>query len=67
MGLQRHLKVAGIFARLYYRDGKTGYVEDTPRFIGYIRHAVSRYDELAPLGHLLDALEGNAPKVRYSF
>ena len=56
MGLQRHLKVAGIFARLRYRDGKQGYVEDTPRFIGYIRHAVSRYDELAPLGRLLDEL-----------
>jgi aminoglycoside/choline kinase family phosphotransferase len=67
MGLQRHLKVAGIFARLAHRDGKKGYVEDTPRFIGYIRHAVSRYDELAPLGVLLDDLEGRAPQVRYSF
>jgi aminoglycoside/choline kinase family phosphotransferase len=67
MGLQRHLKVAGIFARLHYRDGKQGYLEDTPRFLGYIRHAVSRYDELAPLGRLLDELEGRAPQVRYSF
>ena len=67
MALQRHLKVAGIFARLHYRDGKAGYLEDTPRFLGYIRHAVSRYDELAPLGRLLDELEGNAPRVRYSF
>ena len=67
MALQRHLKVAGIFARLKHRDGKAGYVEDTPRFIGYIRHAVSRYDELAPLGHLLDALEGKRAEVRYTF
>src|SRR6202008_729648 len=44
MGLQRHLKVAGIFARLCYRDGKDMYLKDTPRFIGYIRHAATRYD-----------------------
>ena len=67
MGLQRHLKVAGIFARLFHRDGKRGYVEDTPRFIGYIRHAVGRYGELAALGRLLDRLEGRAPEVRYTF
>ena len=67
MGLQRHLKVAGIFARLCHRDGKKGYVEDTPRFLAYIRHAVSRYDELAPLGTLLDEVEGRAPQLRYSF
>jgi aminoglycoside/choline kinase family phosphotransferase len=56
MAVQRHLKVLGIFARLCHRDGKKGYVEDTPRFVGYLRHAVSRYRELAPLGALLDAL-----------
>jgi aminoglycoside/choline kinase family phosphotransferase len=56
MGLQRHLKVLGIFARLNYRDGKPGYLADTPRFIRYVRHAVSRYDELAPLGRLLDEI-----------
>ena len=67
MGLQRHLKVAGIFARLYYRDGKPLYLADTPRFIGYIRHAVQRYNDLAPLGHLLDSLEGRAPQVGYTF
>jgi N-acetylmuramate 1-kinase len=67
MGLQRHLKVAGIFARLRHRDGKPGYVEDTPRFIGYIRHAVNRYGELAPLGKVLDAIEGRAPQVGYTF
>jgi N-acetylmuramate 1-kinase len=67
MGLQRHLKVLGIFARLHYRDGKSGYLEDTPRFIGYVRHTVGRYGELAPLGRLLDQLEGREPQVRYTF
>jgi aminoglycoside/choline kinase family phosphotransferase len=67
MGVQRHLKVAGIFARLAYRDGKKSYLEDTPRFIGYIRHAVSRYGELAPLGWLLDELQGTRPEVRFTF
>jgi N-acetylmuramate 1-kinase len=67
MGLQRHLKVLGIFARLHHRDGKQGYVEDAPRFVGYVRHAVNRYRELAPLGRLLDELEGRKPEVRLSF
>ena len=67
MGLQRHLKVAGIFARLAHRDGKKAYLEDAPRFIGYIRHAVGRYAELAPLGRLLDELEGRRPEARYTF
>lgn len=67
MGLQRHLKVLGIFARLHYRDGKAGYLEDTPRFVAYVRHAATRYNELAPLGRLLDALEGRRPEARLSF
>jgi aminoglycoside/choline kinase family phosphotransferase len=67
MGLQRHLKVLGIFARLHHRDGKRGYLEDTPRFVGYVRHAVSRYDELAPLGRLLDEVEGRRPEARHTF
>ena len=67
MGLQRHLKVLGIFARLNYRDGKPAYLADTPRFIGYVRHAVSRYNELAPLGRLLDEIEGRKPEVRLTF
>jgi aminoglycoside/choline kinase family phosphotransferase len=57
MGLQRHLKVLGIFARLTYRDGKARYLADTPRFLGYARAAARRYNALAPLGRLLDALE----------
>jgi hypothetical protein len=67
MGLQRHLKVLGIFARLDYRDGKQGYLEDTPRFVGYVRHAVSRYGELAALGRVLDEVEGQRPEARYTF
>ena len=67
MGLQRHLKVLGIFARLHYRDGKAGYLEDTPRFLGYVRHAVARYGELAPLGRVMDAIEGRRPEARYTF
>jgi aminoglycoside/choline kinase family phosphotransferase len=67
MGLQRHLKVLGIFARLNYRDGKQGYLEDTPRFVGYVRHAVSRYGELAALGRVLDEVEGRRPEARYTF
>jgi aminoglycoside/choline kinase family phosphotransferase len=67
MGVQRHLKVLGIFARLHYRDGKSGYLEDTPRFVGYVRHAATRYAELAPLGMLLDDLEGRKREVRHTF
>ncbi len=61
MGLQRHLKVLGIFARIHYRDGKPGYLGDTPRFLGYVRHACARYRELAPLARLLDRLEDVQP------
>jgi aminoglycoside/choline kinase family phosphotransferase len=57
MGLQRHLKVLGIFARICHRDGKSGYVEDAPRFLAYVRPVVERYAELAPLARLLDRLE----------
>ncbi len=57
MGLQRHLKVLGIFARINYRDGKPKYLADTPRFIAYARKAAARYRELAPLGRLLDEIE----------
>jgi aminoglycoside/choline kinase family phosphotransferase len=58
MGLQRHLKVAGIFARLTLRDGKPKYLQDAPRFIAYIRHTAGRYRELTPLLRLVDRIEG---------
>jgi aminoglycoside/choline kinase family phosphotransferase len=57
MGLQRHLKVLGIFARINYRDGKPKYLQDTPRFITYARAVAQRYQELRPLARLLDQLE----------
>jgi len=59
MGLQRHLKVAGIFARLTLRDGKPQYLADTPRFIHYIRATTNRYVELKPLMRLIDKVEGS--------
>ena len=57
MGLQRHLKVLGIFARINYRDGKPKYLADTPRFIRYAREVAKRYTALAPLTRLLDELK----------
>ena len=57
MGLQRHLKVLGIFARINYRDGKPKYLADTPRFIAYARPVAKRYRQLAPLIGLLDEIE----------
>ncbi len=57
MGLQRHLKIAGIFARLTLRDGKPKYLADTPRFIDYIRATCNRYVELKPLLRLIDRIE----------
>ena len=67
MGLQRHLKVLGIFARINYRDGKPKYLADTPRFVQYVRHVAKRYQAFAPLLHLFDRLEGVAVKVGYTF
>ncbi|MDC0113389.1 phosphotransferase [Burkholderiaceae bacterium] len=58
MGLQRHLKILGVFARLSLRDGKPKYLADTPRFIQYARATAGRYIELKPLLRLLDAIEG---------
>jgi hypothetical protein len=63
MGLQRHLKVAGIFARLTLRDGKPKYLADTPRFIGYIRATCARYVTLRPLLKLVEDLEGISPAI----
>jgi aminoglycoside/choline kinase family phosphotransferase len=67
MGLQRHLKVAGIFARLTLRDGKPKYLADTPRFIGYIRATAGRYRELLPLLRLVDRIEGTEPAVGFAY
>lgn len=67
MGVQRHLKVLGIFARLKHRDGKDGYLKDMPRVAGYLRRACERYGELAPLLRLLDKLENRQAQVGYTF
>ena len=67
MGLQRHLKVLGIFARINYRDGKPQYLADAPRFIAYVRATANRYRALGPLLKLLDALEGRAVAFGYTF
>ncbi len=58
MGLQRHLKVTGIFARLTLRDGKPQYLADTPRFIHYMRSTCARYRELKPLLRLIEKIDG---------
>ena len=55
MGMQRHLKAAGIFARLKHRDGKDGYLQDIPRTLGYVVEVAARYDELAAFGRFIDA------------
>ena len=67
MGLQRHLKVLGIFCRLNYRDGKGKYLDDLPRFMNYARKTAGRYLALKPLLELLDKLEGKAGEIGYTF
>ena len=67
MGLQRHLKVAGIFARITLRDGKPQYLADTPRFIHYIRATCERYRELKPLLRLIERVEGIEVANGYAF
>ncbi len=68
MGVQRHLKVAGIFARLWHRDGKDKYRSEIPRFLNYLRRTSRRYEELAPLYALLLQLVGDDElQVGYTF
>jgi aminoglycoside/choline kinase family phosphotransferase len=67
MGLQRHLKVAGIFARLTLRDGKPKYLADAPRFIAYIRATAGRYRELTPLLRAIDDIEGTLPQSGFAY
>ena len=69
MGVQRHIKVLGIFARLAHRDGKDGYLGDMPLVMDYLRKACERYRELCPLLLLLDALANAKPDtiIGYSF
>jgi len=67
MGVQRHLKVLGIFARLYHRDGKDGYLKDLPLVMAYLRAACARYIDLKPLLNLLDTLEPHITQEGYTF
>ncbi|MEK6707561.1 MAG: phosphotransferase [Pseudomonadota bacterium] len=69
MGVQRHIKVLGIFARLCHRDGKDGYLRDMPLVMDYLRKVCERYRELGPLLLLLDALTEDKPDatIGYSF
>jgi aminoglycoside/choline kinase family phosphotransferase len=62
MGLQRHLKVLGIFCRLKHRDGKPKYSEDLPRFFRYAHRVAVRYNGLGPLAKLLESLLGDERK-----
>lgn len=67
MGAQRHIKVLGIFARLYHRDGKDGYLKDMPLVMDYLRRVCDRYLELKPFLRLLDELAGVEYKPGYTF
>ena len=67
MGVQRQLKVLGIFARLSFRDGKHGYLKDQPLVMRYLRRTCERYRELAALAHLLDELDSTERRVGYTF
>ncbi|MDY7536662.1 phosphotransferase [Undibacterium sp. 5I1] len=67
MGLQRHLKILGIFARLAHRDGKDAYLQDMPLVMTYVRKTAQRYNILIPLLRLLDVLEDTAPQIGYTF
>ncbi len=67
MGVQRHLKVLGIFARLHHRDGKDGYLKDLPLVMDYLRRACARYRDLHPLLRLLDDIERRPVQVGYTF
>jgi aminoglycoside/choline kinase family phosphotransferase len=66
MGVQRHVKVLGIFARLYHRDGKDGYLKDLPLVARYLRKACERYAELSPLRKLLDRIEDKVTVLGYT-
>jgi aminoglycoside/choline kinase family phosphotransferase len=67
MGVQRHVKVLGIFARLFHRDGKSAYLNDMPLVMQYLRKACERYAALHPLLRLLDQFENRPARAGYSF
>ena len=67
MGLQRHLKVLGIFARLSHRDGKDRYLGDMPLVLRYVQEVAARYVTLAPLSRLIDRIEGRSQRIGHTF
>lgn len=67
MGLQRHLKVLGIFARLCHRDGKDGYLRDLPLVLAYVRRTCKRYQAFAPLLRVIDSIEGVEVRIGVTF
>jgi N-acetylmuramate 1-kinase len=67
MGLQRHLKVLGIFARLNYRDGKAQYLNDMPLVLKHVRAVCRRYDEFGPLLRVIERVEGTVLSTRITF
>jgi aminoglycoside/choline kinase family phosphotransferase len=67
MGLQRHLKVAGIFCRLKHRDGKPKYAQDLPRFFAYMTKVAMRYVQLKPLLALIEPMSGIALEAGFTF
>ena len=67
MGLQRHLKVLGIFARLYHRDGKDGYLKDLPLVMRYVTKVCARYGVFVHLLRLLHEIEQVEPRAGYTF
>ena len=67
MGLQRHLKVLGIFCRLKHRDGKPRYAQDLPRFFSYATRVAARYGPLKPLLRLLEPMSGQTVTAGYTF
>ncbi|AMD44852.1 phosphotransferase [Bordetella holmesii] len=67
MGLQRNLRILGVFARLNHRDGKPGYLDHMPRVNAYVRQVAQRYGVFSPLLRLLDKLDNREVKVGYTF
>ncbi|MCM8613057.1 phosphotransferase [Accumulibacter sp.] len=67
MGVQRQLKVLGIFARLCHRDGKNDYLQDMPRVMAYLRRTCERYSELGTLARLCERVAGQRPGVAFGF
>ncbi|HEY1610041.1 MAG TPA: phosphotransferase [Paraburkholderia sp.] len=67
MGLQRHIKVLGLFCRINYRDGKAHYMADLPRFLDYAGKVAHRYRPLGPFARLIDDLRGQHVETGYTF